>query len=140
LNILTNRLPTKKVEHFEEDSDNSGITQIKESTEMGEVVREINSDKIDGSRMSQIDMKARLHYIEISGILCIDFLVNTNFLPDNCLGFTRQKKRLSVSLDGEGRNDIVKIITGNTENKKGMLTFADRVGKFFGGNRENGSP
>jgi len=62
--------------------------------------------------MSNIDMRSRLHYSEISSLLAIDTLVAFAFLPHKCLRMTRQKKRLSVSLKGKGREEIVDLVAG----------------------------
>jgi hypothetical protein len=94
----------------------SNIVPIMESTELGESLKLLNEDKIEEqTRMSSIDLKARLHYIEISHILAMDALVQLNVLPVKCLGFTRQKKRLSVSLDGQGRKEFVSVVSGKRE-------------------------
>lgn len=89
----------------------SGIVTPRESTEMGDVLENLNLDKIeDNTRMSGIDLRARLHPIEISSVLAVDSLVALRILPIECLSFSRQKKRLSVSTDGKGRQEIVDIV------------------------------
>jgi hypothetical protein len=61
-------------------------------------------------------------------------LVAFNFIPDRCLIFTRQKKRLAVSINGQGRKEIVDIAAGRREEamKKG-LSFGDRIKGFMHG-------
>jgi hypothetical protein len=110
-------------------------TEINSPTELGEVLRELNNDELSpATRMSGIDMRSRLHYIEISGILAVDSLVQFRLLPVSCLSFTRQKKRLSVSLNGEGRNDFVKIVGGkHDQDAKVGVSFADRFKGLIGG-------
>jgi hypothetical protein len=113
-------------------------TDIKESTELGESLKELNDDSISpNTRMSGIDLRSVLHPLELSGILAIDTLVQFRFLPVSSLSFTRQKKRLSVSQNGKGRDDIVKIVSGKRDGDqqgKGM-TFIERV---TGQNKNNG--
>lgn len=102
-----------------------GIQDIVTPSELGEVMKEINDDTVDPStRMTSIDMKTRLHPVELSPILAVDTLVALRFLPINILHFTRQKKRLMVSSFGEGRKEMVNISVGKREQdeeKKGWL-------------------
>ena len=118
--------------------DDPGTQQIIEQTELGESLRELNNDNIQKNRMSGIDMRSRLHYTEISSILAVDSLVAFRFLPVSCLSFTRQKKRLAVSLNGKGRDDIVNIVAGKKDQdaKTSGLGFMDRMKSFLGGNSE----
>lgn len=104
--------------------------EIIQPTEMGETLKELNEDIIDeDSRMSSIDMKSRLHYIEVSPLLAIDTLVSLRFLPISVLNFTRQKKRLSVSQGGLGRKEMVEIVAGKREADEKKQGF---MGKMFG--------
>lgn len=92
---------------------------INEKTDLSETLKQLNEDSIDlQTGMSGIDMRARLSHMEIPAILQIDNLVSMNVLPAECLQLTRQKKRLSVSLGGLGRREIVKIATGNKEENR----------------------
>jgi len=94
----------------------SGTTQIIQPTELGESLKSLNDDTIEtDTRMSGIDMRARLHPIEVGSILCLDALVSLRVLPTRCLAFTRQKKRLSVSIKGKGREEMVNIVAGKRE-------------------------
>src|SRR3989304_18971 len=107
----------------------NGVTNYIHPSETGEVIKDLNSDIIDtDTNMSGIDMRARLHPIEISGILALDALVQLNFMPPTVLGFTRQKKRLSVSLDGKGRTESVDIVRGEREHQEGKGILS-RMGK-----------
>lgn len=102
-------------------SKDSSETSIIQATELGESLKELNLDNIDPiTRMSGIDMRARLHGLEIASILAMDALVALKFLPTSCLAFTRQKKRLSVSLEGKGRGEVVDIVAGKKEHDKAM--------------------
>ena len=113
----------------------TGIQPVAQSTELGESLKELNLDALDANiRMSGIDLRARLFGIEISSILALDALVSFGILPTKCLAFTRQKKRLSVSLDGKGREEIVSLVAGKKEMeaKAGMGGFGDRIKNFMG--------
>ncbi len=115
------------------ESDNS-VSNIVQPTELGDTLKELNKDSIEpNTRMSGIDMRARLHPFEISSVLALDALVSLGVLPTSCLAFTRQKKRLSVSLNGKGRDDIVNIVAGKKEQDAKMAGgFGDKVKGFFG--------
>lgn len=100
-----------------------GTRDIIQPTESGESIRELNKDDIDpGTRQSAIDMNSRLHPIEISAVIAFDVLVGLGILPQKCIVLSRQKKRLSVSLGGRGRQEIVDLVTGKhlRDEKKGM--------------------
>lgn len=107
----------------------NGIVGVTEGTELGETLKELNNDFRENSehKMSGIDLRSRLHPAEISGLLAIDTLVNFKFIPDRCLQFTRQKKRLAVSIQGKGRNEIVDIAAGKRENDARKLSFGERI-------------
>ncbi len=92
------------------------ITEIKQPTELGESMDKIMQDDLDiNTRMSGIDMRSRLHFVEIAPILAIDTLVTMRVLSPSVLSFTRQKKRLSVSLSGLGRKEMVDLAVGKKE-------------------------
>ena len=83
-------------------------------------------------------VRARLHPMEVSSILALDALVAFGVCPTKCLAFTRQKKRLSVSLLGKGRKEIVDIVAGKRDLEKegGMGFFQKMKGGFGGGGGE----
>lgn len=134
--FIFENLPAENIhqQQFLDADEDNGITQIKEASELGDSLRELNKDDIEKSRMSGIDMRARLHYIEVSSILAVDSLVAFKFLPVPCLAFTRQKKRLSVSLQGRGRQEIVDIVGGKKEQdaKVAGMNMGDRFKSTFG--------
>lgn len=111
------------------------IQPIVQPTELGDSLKELNLDKLDiNTRMSDIDLRAHLHRFEQPSVLALDSLVSLGFLQTKTLGFTRQKKRLSVSLEGRGRDDIVKIVGGKREHdeKAQASGFGDKIRSFVG--------
>lgn len=111
-----------------------GITNITQATELGETLRELNKDEIEShTGMSMIDMKSRLHYIEVGSILAMDTLVALRVLPSRCLAFTRQKKRLAVSLDGKGRQEMVEVVGRKREQDKAVANQGGGVGNAVKG-------
>lgn len=115
------------------------VQNIVQPTELGETLKELNMDNITpNTRMSGIDMRSRLHYSEISSVLAIDALVALGVLPTKCLAFTRQKKRLAVSLQGKGREEIVQIVGGkrDMDAKAGMGGMGDKMKNFMGMNNK----
>ena len=125
---------TGGIENIQQKFD-PGITTIQQPTELGDTLKELNKDDIEAtSRMSGIDMRARLAPFEVQSVLALDALVSLGILPTKCLAFTRQKKRLSVSLQGLGRKEIVDIVAGKREQdaKMGMGGMGDRFKNFMG--------
>ena len=127
---------TGGIEELQQSVIEGGIQPIQNPTELGDTLKELNRDDIEPtSRMSGIDMRSRLHPIEVSSILAFDTLVSLRFIPTKCLSFTRNKKRLSVSLLGEGRKEIVSIVAGKRDVESNKMGFGDRIKGFFGGNK-----
>jgi hypothetical protein len=58
-----------------------------------------------------------------------------NALPREALQFTRQAKRLSVSLNGLGRQEIVQLAQAQ-QDKDGSKTLGQSVMSLFGRSKE----
>jgi len=104
-----------------------GEQQITQESDLKGVMKELNSDEIEKhTGFASIDTRARLHPFEIVSMTVHDTIISLNCLPKICLNTTRCKKRLSVSINGKGREEMVKIVQGERENdaKKsgGMLS------------------
>ena len=116
---------------------NEGVTTITQATELEGSLKELNADEINPeTRMSQIDMRTRLHPIEIASLLAVDSLVALGVLPKKCLPLSTQKKRLNVSEMGKGRQEMVELVAGKTERdiKMGAMgKMQQGISSFFGG-------
>lgn len=115
---------------------NDGTTNISQNTELEGSLKQLNMDDINpDTRMSAIDMRTRLHPIEISAVLAVDSLVALGVLPQKCLPLSTQKKRLNVSEMGKGRIEMVELVAGKHERDIKAGTFG-RIGEgvrnFFG--------
>lgn len=110
-----------------------GIQPVMQPTELGETLQQLNLDTLDDTRMSGIDMRARLHPMSLPFYGALDSLVGFRIAPQQCLAFTRQMKRLSVSIKGLGRQEIVQLVGGKKEQDAKMGGFGDRMKGFFGG-------
>lgn len=102
----------------------AGIITPSEISELQGSLIELNNDKFDDlQRTSGIDLRTRLFSCEIASIVVLDTLVSFKFLPISISPLTLQKKRLSVSLNGQGRKEIVDIVQGKRDNdiEKGGL-------------------
>lgn len=112
---------------------------FQEKTELGEVFDNLDNDKENDRGFSNIDFNARLKEWEITNCMIFDELKAMGLLPKNA-NITMQKKRLSVSLGGQGRIEKVQVASGVREadlagRSGGMLS---RIGNFFksGGGKE----
>ena len=128
---------TGGVEHVTQRySGGQGVSHIVQPTELGESLKQLNEDTIEAdTRMSGIDMKARLHPVEVSSVLALDSLVALGLLPKACLAFSRQKKRLSVSIKGLGRKEMVEIVAGKREQDRQTMGgggFVDKIASGLG--------
>jgi len=114
------------------DLSSGGITHVSEPTELGEFMTNLNNDKIDpNTKMTSIDMNTRVYnHMERGAWTVIDTLVGMEVYPPSCLLITRQLKRLSVSLEGQGRKEAVEAAVGKREmeSNKG---FMDKIKDNF---------
>jgi hypothetical protein len=85
--------------------------------------------------MTSIDMRTRLHPMEMNSVLAMDTLVALGICPTVCLSYTRQKKRLNVSLNGLGRQEYVDIVAGKRELEQNV-GFGDRLKNIFAPSKE----
>ena len=82
---------------------------FKEQSELGEVFGNLdNTSKEAETGFSNIDFNTRLTFEEINSCLVFDELKALGILPEDS-NLTIQKKRLAVSLHGEGRREKVTI-------------------------------
>lgn len=91
---------------------NQSETQLKEKTELGEVMDSLDKDKLDkDTNMSSIDTNTRLSGSQISSILIFDELQRMGIFSKTC-SISRQLKRLAISKNGMGRQEKVEIVKG----------------------------
>ena len=104
--------------------------QVQELSELGEVMNSLDNDKIGKDKLSNVDFNTRLNDMEISSIMIIDELANIGLFPADDTGITRRKKRLSVSKDGLGREEKVRIVQGQRDQQSGQ-GFMGKLGGLF---------
>lgn len=113
-----------------------GTQDIVQPTEVGEAIKELNKDNIDSSsRLSDIDQRTRIHYVEEGGLTSVQSLVAFRFLPITILSFTRSKMRLAVSRNGLGRQEIVQLFRGKKEMDKESASMFDKGKQFLMGGK-----
>jgi len=126
-------MPIKKIE-MEEAENISRIAleqPINQETELTGVMKVLNEDVLEKeTHLPSIDMKTRLQPIELSSMVIHDTVIALNCLPQDCLITTRTKKRLAVSLNGLGREEMVKIVQGEREKRTGE-GFMSKVKNLF---------
>ena len=127
-----NKIKSNEIEQFNPYvKDDAGIVASKEISELQGSLIELNNDNFNEyTRMSGIDLRSRLYPIEITSILAIDTLTSFKFLPTSLIPLTLQKKRLAVSLNGKGREEIVNIVSGKRE-MDSAGTFTSRFASIF---------
>jgi hypothetical protein len=100
-----------------------------ESSELADAMKTLDTDTTDKSLFSSIDFNARLTSFEINSIMIIDEFQRLGILPSEA-ALTRNKKRLSVSLQGLGRTEKVQIAQGQREHQSGS-GIGDRMRNLF---------
>ena len=93
-------------------------TPMTQESDLKGVMKEMNDDTLETeAKLPSIDLKTRLHPFELTNIIIHDTVISLNCLPKECLITTRTKKRLAVSLKGEGRKEMVEIVKGERESR-----------------------
>ena len=91
---------------------------VVQESDLKGVMKELNEDSIEkNTGFASIDTRSRLHPFEITSITIHDSIISLNCLPKVCLNTTRCKKRLSVSINGKGREEMVRIVQGERDNQ-----------------------
>jgi hypothetical protein len=114
---------------------NDGRVMIQHPSELSETLKTLNDDALDPQTgMSAIDMKSRINLFERNGVVALDTLVALRVCPRSCLSFTRQIKRLNVSLGGKGRQEFVDVVGGQRSHEEKKGGFGEWLkGKMPGG-------
>lgn len=125
-----------------ENDSRDGVTQalshrvdLSEQTELGQVLKEINLDVTEDGTRQSIDKRTRLSGNEISSHTQYDMLVNFSFLPLDAIELTKTHKRLVISKDGKGREEIRDISIGREQLRDGS-GFWSRVKNVFTGGQK----
>jgi len=97
----------------------SDVTHIQQASSTGEALKELNRSDMDPeTRRSELDKRTRLSRWEINGMIVIDVLVGFEVLSLRCLTPSMSRMAKNISLDGKGRDDIIKITAGEREFEK----------------------
>lgn len=93
------------------------MMQLNEESELFQVMRSMDADDLDPrTGMTTMDMNARLSSHEEAAVLTFDELQQLGLVPSNAR-LSAQKKRLSVSRDGQGRKEKVQMVVGERANR-----------------------
>jgi len=112
---------------------------VQHPSELSETLKQLNDDSLDPhTGMSAIDMKSRINLFERNGVVALDTLVALKVCPRSCLSFTRQIKRLNVSLGGKGRSEFVEVVGGQRKHEENKGGFGEWLkGKMPGGGQQS---
>ncbi len=109
--------------------------EIKESTELGDVMNKAFEDKVDPStRTSTVDMIGNVEVIEEKTMLVLASLVSVRYLPSAVMMILRLLLRYSISRNARGRDDIRDISVGKKEQdiKAGLGNKISNLAGFNG--------
>lgn len=110
--------------------DNTGKEQpFSEKTEIEAAMNSLDADKADKASFSNIDFNARVSSHQAVCMAIIDELVRSGLYPEE-LTITRNMKRISVSIGGEGRKEKVSLFQGQREHSEGAGAMG-RFGRLF---------
>lgn len=104
--------------------------KIEEKSEIQGAAEVLFEDQFDArTKLSSIDLRTRLSDSQIPNIAICDEFSKLGVIPD-ANSFTRNIKRLNVSIDGKGRQELVQIASGVLQQQQGMGMW-DRFKGFF---------
>lgn len=109
---------------------NKNIVNVKESTELGDAIKEQNKDTVS-ERLSSMDFGSRIDKMEMSPMVALDSLIGMGVIPIECGKLNRVKMRKSVSINGEGRKEFVDLVTGKKEQDM-KVGFGQKLSNFVG--------
>jgi hypothetical protein len=116
--------PPVKIPYSKEEkayNPDSAIITPNEISELQGSLQELNKDDTNlTSRTNNIDLRSRLSGITCSSLSIIDSLIIYKFLPLTIAPLCNSVKRLSVSLEGKGRLEIVDIVAGKRQTDMGI--------------------
>lgn len=112
----------------------SEVIPAQQKSETAEAMENLNKDIVDNSRLSSMDFLSRIHPAEYHGMTRIDILIALKFLPSDTSMINRSKMRKSISLQGEGRKEIVSMATGNQAMQNERFS---KLRSFFGGGKRD---
>lgn len=93
----------------------NGILGVSESSDLKDSFKELNDDSIDKDGFTAIDMRTRLTHTQIPSLVGLDILSIGGVYPRAFGRIGRSVKRLSVSIKGHGRKEMVDIVKGVKE-------------------------
>jgi hypothetical protein len=109
---------------------------IQQESDLTGVMKIMNEDKLEADTgLPSIDMRTRLQPIELSSMIIHDTVVALGCLPKVCLITTRTKKRLAVSLQGRGREELVEMVQSERKVRTGGGVW-DKVSSLFTGSQQ----
>lgn len=112
---------------------------MQQDSDLKGVMKEMNEDSLETeNKLPSIDLKTRLLPIEVTSIVIHDTVISLDCLPKACLITTRTKKRLAVSLQGEGRKEMVQIVQGERDKQSGTGFMSKMKGLFSPQGGDNG--
>lgn len=95
-----------------------GLMSIKETSELGEALGELNKDDDNDIRMSGIDFKSRVSSFQIAPLVAVDTVASMGVISADARKLVRNIMRKMVSLDGKGREELVKVAVGRQEEER----------------------
>jgi hypothetical protein len=110
------------------------VQDIIQPSEIPETIRELNRSEIDAlTKKSSMDMRGRfMNFLVMGNIVALDTIVAMGVCPESCLALSESYKRDSVSIQGEGRKEIVNLAIGKQEQDARKLGFVDTIKTAFG--------
>ena len=98
-----------------------------EPSDLSETFKELNSDIVDAEQFSSIDTRTRLTASQVPSLVALDLLTQCGVIPNKYNRIGRGVKRLSVSIGGKGREEMVQVVQGINEQKAKEGNVVQRI-------------
>lgn len=92
-----------------------GIVQLKDMSELGEVLEHQVKDVVNEERLSSVDFISNLNSMQVAPICAVEFIASSGVISGKSRGITRIIKRNVISIDAMGRKQNVEIAIGKRE-------------------------
>ena len=118
--------------------DSQGIITLKQTSETADALYDLNADKKESeTRMYSVDQRARLNTDQFKGTTKLDVLTTMQVIPSRAHALSHQAKRNSISLEGKGRDEQIRMAAGVADKnaQKGLMA---KLGGMFKRKDETG--
>lgn len=115
------------IDNLRNELQDSGIAQFEEESDLRQSLKELNADIVDSDGFTSIDTRTRLTSAQVPSLVALDLMTQCGVLPKKYNRIGRGVKRLSVSIAGGGRKDMVSVVQGVRDHAREEASVVKRI-------------